>query len=558
MLSFVRQTRHLGRYRQIVHVFWRHGFGYLLEQIGVTKLLSMPRRAIMRVPATQPIGVADHLCQALIELGPTFVKIGQLLSSRPDLVPPNFVMELEKLQDTVPPFPSDQAVALIEAELGKPIDELFHSFERTPLAAASLGQVHAAVLHNGDHVAVKVQRPDIKSIIETDLEIFSDLATLAQERTSLGDHYDLVEIAWEFSTTLRRELDYTREGRNADRFRNMFADNNLVHIPTVYWDYTSSRVLTTERLFGVKINDVQKIKAAGLDPVKLADHSTQLIFLEFFNGFFHSDPHAGNFFGLEGNIIGAIDFGQVGSMDREMTRQVMFMVSAIIQRDSEGALRAIEGMGMVKRYNMTPALRRDMQMFIDSMSGQPLSAISAHVTGGELFSIVRRHKVSMPGPVALLMKSMIMMEGIGLQLDPELNVFAIAKPYAKQAIAEEFSTKVVGNRLLHQGRLMSETALELPEQVGNMLQRLNEGQLRIQTSEQELRTLSRALISSANYLALAIVLASIILGLSLISIAVGIGGWSGPIPEILIVTGVLGASVAALFLVLALMRGRDI
>jgi ubiquinone biosynthesis protein len=219
---------------------------------------------------------------------------------------------------------------------------------------------------------------------------------------------------------------------------------------------------------------------------------------------------------------------------------------------------ALEGMGMVKRYNMTPALRRDMQLFIDSMAGQPLSAISAHVTGGELFSIVRRHKVAMPGPVALLMKSMIMMEGIGLQLDPDLNVFAIAKPYAKQAIAEEFSGKVVGERILRQTRLIGGTALELPEQVGNMLQRLNEGQIRVQTSEQELRTLSRALISSANYLELAVVLAAIILGLSIIAVAVSIGGWNGPVPGILIVMGVLGALVAALFLVLALMRGRDI
>jgi ubiquinone biosynthesis protein len=558
MLSFVRQTRHLGRYRQIVQVFWRHGFGYLLEQIGVTRIVSLPRRAIMRVPATQPVGVAEHLCQALIELGPAFIKIGQLLSSRPDLVPPNFITELEKLQDTVPAFPSEQAIKVIESELGKPVSELFKEFDTTPLAAASLGQVHAAVLHTGEQVAIKVQRPDIQSLIETDLEIFSDLAGLAQERTSLGESYDLVEIAWEFSSTVRRELDYTREGRNADRFRRLFDGNPMVHIPKVYWEYTSTRVLTTERLFGIKINNVEKLREAGLDPVKLADNSTQLIFVEFFKGFFHSDPHAGNFFGLPGNVVGAVDFGQVGSMDREMTRQVMLMVSAIINRDPEEALRSIENMGMVKRYNMTPAMRRDMQIFIDSMSGQPLSAISAHVTGGELFSIVRRHKLTMPGPVALLMKSMIMMEGIGLQLNPDLNVFEIAKPYAKQALAEEFSAQTISKRLFTEAQIMGDAALELPQQVGNILQRVNEGELRIQTSEQEIRTLSRALISSANYLALALVLSAIILGLSLIAVAVSIGGWSGPVPNILIVMGVMGAVVAALFLVLALLRGRDI
>jgi ubiquinone biosynthesis protein len=558
MLPFVRQTRHLGRYRQIVQVLGHHGFGYLMEQLGVIALLSLPRRLVMRVPPTPPVGVAERLCQAFIELGPTFVKIGQFLSTRPDIVPPDFVSELERLQDTVPSFPAEQAIRVIEEDLGKPLDELFKEFDREPLAAASLGQVHAATLHSGEKVAVKVQRPDIRGMIETDLSILSDLASLAQERLQLGQEYDLVELAWEFSTTLRRELDYNREGKNADRFRKIFADDEKVHIPTVYWEYTRQRVLTTERIFGVKISRVQEIRQAGIDPVQLATNSTRVIFKEIFSGFFHSDPHPGNLFALPGEVVAAVDFGQVGVLDQEMTRHVMLMVTAIIQRDSDGALRALEGMGMLERYNITSGVRRDMQLFIDSMSGQRLSDISAHVIGGEMFAMVRRHKLKMPGPVAVLLKSIIMMEGIGLQLDPNLNVFGVARPYAKQAMLDEFAPNAVRKRLWNRARVTGDTLLELPEQVGYILQRINEGGLRVETNEHQLRGLSRAIISAANYLALSVVLAAIILGLGLVSVSAGIGGWSGPLPTILIVMGTIGALLAALFLALALMRGRDI
>lgn len=558
MLPFVRQTRHLGRYRHIVQVLWHHGFGYVLEQLGVTTLLSLPRRTILRAPPPPRVGVGERLCMALIEMGPTFVKIGQLLSTRADLLPPNIINELEKLQDAVPPFPSEQAIATIESELGKPLHVLFKEFNHEPLAAASLGQVHAAVLHSGEKVAVKVQRPDIVSLIDTDLTILAELANLAQERTSLGERVNLPELAWEFSTTLRRELDYTREGRNADRFRKIFKDYQNVLIPTVYWDYTSPRVLTTQHIQGIKITKVSALREVGIDPPRLAHNATEVIFHEIFTGFFHSDPHPGNFFGLEGDRVGAVDFGQVGIMDREMTRQVMFFVTAIIDRDADKALRALVGMGMLERQNISPAVRRDMLLFIESIAGQPLHAVSANMMGGELFALVRRHKLTMPSQIATLLKAIIMMEGIGLQLDPQLNVFGVAKPIAMRAIVEELSPKVLRGRLFEQTRVMGETALELPEQVGNFLRRLNKGEFTIHTHEHEIRNLSRALISAANYLAVAIVLSSVIIGIGLIAVAVGIGGWSGPIPTAFIVIATMGSLIAIVFMGLALMRGRDV
>jgi ubiquinone biosynthesis protein len=276
MWPLVRQARYLGRYRQIAQVLGSHGFGYLVEQLGLAPLLSLPRRLVRR-PVPDPLGGPERLRRVLVALGPTFVKLGQILSTRPDLLPPNFIAELNKLQDTVPPFPADLAIATIEADLGRSIAAIFREFCREPLAAASLGQVHAAVLHDGAHVVVKVQRPNIQQTVALDLAILAELAALAQERTPLGQQYDLVELAWEFGAALRAELDYRREGRNAERFRKHFAGRASVHIPEIYWDCTSTRVLTSERLFGVKINDIAGLAAAGIDRKRLACNCSDLI-----------------------------------------------------------------------------------------------------------------------------------------------------------------------------------------------------------------------------------------------------------------------------------------
>ncbi|MDW8144995.1 MAG: AarF/UbiB family protein [Roseiflexaceae bacterium] len=344
---------------------------------------------------------------------------------------------MNKLQDTVPPFPADVAIATIEAELRQPIDTLFRCFEREPLAAASLGQVHGAELLDGTPVVVKVQRPDIQHIVAIDLAILSELAALAQQNTSFGEQYDLVELAWEFGMTLRAELDYRREGRNADRFRANFAGNPHVYIPRVFWSHTSARVLTTERLFGIKITDIAGMDAAGMDRKRLARHSLELILQEIFvDGFFQGDPHPGNLFALPGEVIGAVDFGQAITLDRETTGNLLLLLVALLERDADGALRALQRLGILTQRELSPALRRDMRRFVDHIVGSSLEELSAREMGEELLALLQRHRLRLPAPLALLLKSIIMMEGIGVQIDPQLDVFGIARPYAMRALAE--------------------------------------------------------------------------------------------------------------------------
>ena len=558
MWPLVRQARFLGRYREIAQVLGSQGFGYLIDQLGLISLLSLPRRVVLRVPPPTPLGSAVRLREALVALGPTFVKLGQLLSTRPDLLPAEFTHELSKLQDTVPPFPAEVAIATIERELGRPLSELFASFEREPLAAASLGQVHGAVLHDGSKVVVKIQRPDIDARIHTDLAIIGDLAALAQERLQWASQYDLVGLAWEFSNVLRAELDYQREGRNAERFRANFVGNDIVYVPKIYWKYTTATVLTSERLYGEKINDLPALDRDGIDRQVLARNSLSVILQEIFrDGFFHSDPHPGNFFALPNAVLGVVDFGQVGSLDRETTRGLLLLLAAVASHDTPGVVRALESLELVARRDITPALRRDLQQFTERFVDHSLSELSARETIGELIALLRRHRIRLPGTMATLVKALIMMEGTGLQLDPQLDVFGIARPYAQQAIAEQFAPGLLGARLAEQGRAIGEVALALPKQLSDVLQRLDDGELHIQTRELELQHLSGALIGAANRLAIGLVLAALILGVGLVAVAVGLGGWNGITPTLLLTFGSIGIVILGLLLSFALLRGRD-
>lgn len=555
MWPLVRQARHLGRYREIAQVLVHHGFGYLVDQLGLSGLLSLPRRVILRAPAPPPLGSAARLREALIELGPTFVKLGQALSTRPDLLPADVVAELSKLQDTVPPFPGDQAMALIEATFNRPLDQLFVAFDRQPFAAASLGQVHAAVLPDGTQVAVKVQRPDIASRIQTDLAILADLATLAQERLAFAAQYNLSEIVWEFSAMLRAELDYVREGRNAERFRQMFCTNPHIYIPRVYWEYTDSRILTTERIVGVKLNDMAGLRAARVDMSRLARASLDITLEEIFtHGFFHSDPHPGNFFVLDGDVLGVVDFGQVGTLDHVTMQGLLWLMGALVNHDSQGLLRSLERLEVIPRRTANLALRRDLERFVEGFVDRPLGLISARETFDGLTTLLRRHRLTIPGPLATLLKTIMMMEGLGMQLDPNLNVFAAARPYIQRALREQMNPTALGAQVLSGGRELGELAFDLPIQISQTLQHLNDGELRIQTRELELRRLAAALIGAANRLALALVVAAFIVGVAALVIAMRALDWYGVLPWTLLFIGIGGVITGGIMLTLALLR----
>ncbi len=441
-----RRVRHLKRYREIVSILAHHGYWALIEQLGLLSLVTWPARLRRQEPPT-PQSLATHVRAALIELGPTFIKLGQVLSTRPDLIPPEFLAELNKLQDDVPPLPWEVMRPVLEASLQRPMSDVFAEFDTTPLGSASLAQVYAAVLKDGQEVVVKIQRPGIRHTIEIDLEILRDIAQLAQERTSLGKIYDLVDIAEDFAFTLKRELNYIQEGRNADRLRQNMASIKGVYVPRVFWDYTTEHVIVLERLRGIKIDDIEALRAAGLDPRQIILNAAEMIVKQaLVDGFFHADPHPGNFYVLENNVIGIMDFGLVGYLSERVRTDLIRLFIVSVLMDSEGIVDQLIRMSVTRAPIHRERLRRDLERILTHYYGMPLKYISAREVINDLLPIMYRHHLSLPPDLWLLGKTLSMWEGIAYVLYPDFDFFAVADPYVRRFLREQRSLRAISRQ----------------------------------------------------------------------------------------------------------------
>lgn len=551
----VRSVRHFQRYREIVQVFIRHGFGELVDALELVPYLSLPWRLLRRgQPAAPSLGAPRRLRLALEELGPTFVKLGQVLSTRPDLLPPAYVAELAILQDTVPAGEWEPIRAQIEDELGAPLEELFAAFDPVPIAAASLAQVHAATLPDGSEVVVKVQRPNIQTTIETDLEILFDLARLLQARTPLGEIYDLPGIVEEFSTTLRAELDFYREGRNADRFRASFADEPNIYIPQVYWDFTTRRVLVLECISGVKIDDVEALDAAGYDRARIANHAARMIVKEVLeDGFFHADPHPGNFVIMPGEVIGAMDFGMVGHLSRQTRTDLIRLYIVGVQMDEVGIVDQLIHMGVVSGTVDRVGLRWDVTRLLRKYHGMPLAAVRAREAIEEVMPIAFRHHLRLPSELWLLGKTLAMLEGVGLRLAPDFDLFAFSEPYIQRFVWHMASPRAWGLPLLRGAGDWAELLGLIPRVGSQLLRRVERGELEITLRHQGLDQALARLDRLANRLSLSVLLAAFIVGLALLASAFNLTAQWG-LAAVLVAMGLVAASLLGLWLIFSMWR----
>jgi ubiquinone biosynthesis protein len=442
MFNSRRSIRHLQRYSEIVSIFARHGFGFLFNRLepGPRARLRVPWRSSqedLRPPQLDTLAV--HFRQALEEAGPTFVKFGQILSTRADLLPPSFITELSKLVDSVSPEPWELMQALLTRELGREPEAVFASIDPQPMASASLSQVHGAVLHDGQEVVIKVQRPNIYAVIDTDLEILASLAARAQA-TSLGKVADFTDIADEFSFTLRNELDYQREGRNADRLRESFAnESHPIYIPKVYWELSTRQVLVMERIHGIKISDIPALDVARYDRHQVALNSASTTVKQVLeDGFFHADPHSGNYLILPGEVIGLVDFGKVGYLRDKDRMELIRLFMAAIEMDVDGLIDQLMRMGAVREEVDRNRLAYDLHRLLNKYNGVPIKYIRAQELIDEITAIAFRHHLRLPSTWWLVGQTIVMLEGIGLQLDPDFDVFEAAAPHIRRLMIKLF------------------------------------------------------------------------------------------------------------------------
>jgi ubiquinone biosynthesis protein len=502
----------IGRLGEIAQVAVRHGFGYLIEG----------RRS---VEEGMPTARGKHLREMLDELGPTFVKFGQLLSTRPDIVPPDVIAELRGLQDDVRPFPYEEVERVVRAELGQPLERLFLEFEREPVASASIGQVHRALLPNGRRVAVKVQRPRAPNQIESDIALMEQAARLVRERVRALDFVDTRELVDEFARSIRQELDYRQEARNAEAFHLNFAGHPHVAVPRVYWSYTRSTVLTLEYLEGVQLRDLD-LDVWSLDQRRrlaylVADAWMTMIFR---HGFFHGDPHPANILVLSPDRIGLVDFGLSGKLtDRDLSKLTRLFID-VMNENVEVLPSRLADLGVRYPREKEAQFVSELHAIYSRYYGASLQEIDPLQVIREAFSLIYAMNLRLPTRFVLLDKAIATLGSVGVELYPDFNVFEVARPYARGLMIERFTPRRVLGRARRETLQLAQMTAELPYQIHDTLQQVRDGQIEVGFVHKGLDDFLHRLDAVMNRLVIALVVTGGLIGSSVI----GIVAKSGP------------------------------
>jgi ubiquinone biosynthesis protein len=517
-------TKNLGRITEITQVAVRHGFGYFFERHRIADLLPSRKPAVLVEGAPSARGKA--LREMLDELGPTFVKFGQLLSTRPDILPPDIIAELRGLQDDVRPFPFEEVEQVIRAELDLSVEQLFLEFDPVPIAAASIGQVHLAVLPNGRKVAVKVQRPGAPRQIEADLALMYQAARIAKERVRALDFIDARALVDEFARSIRQELDYRLEGRNAETFRRNFAGHPHVRIPRVHWSYTRSRVLTLEFLEGTQVADIMDGALALDERRELATAMTEAwMTMIFRHGFFHADPHPANILVLERpDLIGLVDFGLAGKLtDDDMDKLTRLFIDAA-NENVDAFPRRLAELGVRYPKDREEQFHAELRELYYRYYGASLAEIDPLQVIREGFQLIYSLNLRLPTRFVLLDKALATLASVGAELYPDFNVFEVAKPYARRLLAERFTPRRLATRVRKEGFRFAEVMLETPYQVHDFLEEVRDGQIEVGFVHKGLDEFMHRLDTVFNRLVVAVIAAAGLIGSSLI----GIFAESGP------------------------------
>jgi ubiquinone biosynthesis protein len=513
------QQRNLGRMSEIAQVAVRHGFGYFLETHRLTDLLPWPRRPAAIEAELSPTARGQHLREMLDELGPTFVKFGQLLSTRPDIVPPDIITELRALQDDVKPFSFAEVQRVIAEELELPLEKLFTEFDEQPMAAASIGQVHRAVLPNGRRVAVKVQRPEAPRKIEADLALLYQAARLARERVRALDFIDARDLVDEFARSIRHELDYRQEGRNAQAFHRNFAGHPHVRIPRVYWSYSRQRVLTLEMLEGTQLADLELDAFTLEERNRLATRLTEIwMTMIFRHGFFHGDPHPANILVMSPEHIGLVDFGQCGKLsDDDISKMTALFIDAASENVDVLAKR-LGDLGVRYERSREAELQAELREIYYKYYGARLSEIDPMQVIREAFTLIYSQNLRLPTRFVILDKAIATLASVTTELHPDFNVFEVAKPYARDLMLHRYTPHRVLRRATKEARGLAQVLGETPYQWHDVLEQARHGQLELVFRHKGLDELAHKLDVVFNRLVIALVVAGGLIGSSLIGI----------------------------------------
>jgi ubiquinone biosynthesis protein len=517
-----RTYRHLNRYRQILTVLFKYGFGDLLEMLKIDQYIEVGLQMISRNRGArvERLTRPQRLRMAFEELGPTYIKLGQILSTRPDLIPMEFIQELSKLQDDVPAFPFKEVCKVVESEFGRPLEELFDSLKEEPQASASIGQVHRAVLKDGEAVAVKFQRPGIRKIIEIDLEIMLHLATLAEHHIEELVLHRPVKIVDEFARTLEKEIDYKIEATNMERCARQFLDDPYVYIPKVYWEVTSSRVLTAEFVEGIKISDIDRLESAGLDRKVITARGADLVLEQVFeHGFFHADPHPGNIFALPNNVICLIDFGMVGVVDRQTRDDFVDLLDSIVQQNEILASDALLKLTYWDEEPDRRRLEREVADFMGRHLYKPLGEIELGKLLQQMLEVAGDFQLHIPPDLFLMIKALGTVEGVGRMLDPDFDMIDRATPFITNVKLARYKPERIVEDVFDLSAKLLQFFRQFPKEVLDITQMIRRQKLSVRIEHRGLETMLVTHDRISNRISFSILIAALIIGSALIVIS---------------------------------------
>lgn len=558
-----RPYAEIARFRQIGEILLKNGLGFLVERLEMGRFVPGWRRRFSESERQMArLSVPERVRRTLEELGPTYIKLGQLLSTRPDLLPPEYISQLSLLLDSAPPVPAKEVRSQIESELGRVVEEVFASFDWEPIASASIGQVHRATLQDGQPVVVKVQRPGVEQVVEADLDLLLRQLRFVEGHSAAIREYGLSEVLAEFAHALREELDYTTEGHNADRLRQNLSGDPRAWVPRIFWDYTTRRVITMEDIGGFKISDLERLRAESYDLPAIADLVVELYLKQVFvDGFFHGDPHPANIL-ICGERVGLVDFGMMGHLSEATKSHLRNLLWAVVAQDVDEMIYTFQQMGAMSPRSDPRALGQDLQRLLWRYYGLALEEVPIAQFLGQVFAAAFRHQVRLPGEMAVLARTVLLLEGVAQNLDPGFQLVKTAQPFVARIARERYSPENLSRHSLRALRQMERLVNDIPLRLSNISAQLESGRLTLGLDIRHLESILGKVDRVANRLAFSIVVAALIVGSALVILGgdraatfrLPLIGIALPIAQL----GFVAAGLMASWLLFSIIRSRGV
>ncbi|MGJ4727863.1 ABC1 kinase family protein [Luteimonas sp. SDU101] len=550
-------VRDLGRLQEIARVLVRYGFGDMVRRVGLAGALERAGRLVHWQAAEEgllQLEAPARVRAALQELGPTFVKLGQVLATRVDLLPPRWIEELAELQNAVPPVDFERVRPQLTEDLGADPDAVFASLEHTPMAAASLAQAHRATLADGTPVILKVRRPGIRDVVEADLRLLAHLAAIVEKQMPELRRFHPADTLRQFAASLRNELDFAAECRNAERIARNFEGHAGIVVPTVYWQWTCERLNVQQRLEGIPGRNLAAVDAAGLDRRALARNGAALVLkMVLEDGFFHADPHPGNIFYLPGGAIGVIDFGMVGHVSEQRRFEIVRLLHGLVGQDAAAVSEVLVDWTGDNPDIDESRLQASVERFVDQYRGVPLKDLRMGRMLGDVAAILRGHGLTLPPDLALMIKTFLTLEGMGRQLDPDFDMASAAQPFLERAMLRRYAPAVLARRGRRALAGLLDLLRDMPQDVHRLLRAARRGKLRVHVDVDSLKGFGDQVDRAVSRLTLGVITAALIVGSSIVLNSAG--GVSSAGLRVLGTVGFVGAALGGVYIVFSIWRG---